>query len=159
VTGTIESGTTGTIESGTTGTIESGTTGTIESGTTGTIESGTTGTIESGTTGTEKAEIPNTPRSGKPDSKNHGTTGTRGDVSPRPRTPRPAPTTGPADKAARLREAREAARGILRAGARKVSRRSLKVAGITGKTADLQELANLLNEEIDRGLLSGEDAA
>lgn len=53
----------------------------------------------------------------------------------------------------KLAEARDLARGIIRAGSGKVSRRSLKAAGLTGKTETLQEIADVLNEEITNGLL------
>lgn len=52
---------------------------------------------------------------------------------------------------AKLAEARDLARGIIRAGSGKVSRRSLKAAGLTGKTETLQEIADALNEEIANG--------
>ncbi|MFC9431630.1 DUF2637 domain-containing protein [Streptomyces sp. NPDC056987] len=59
---------------------------------------------------------------------------------------------------AKLADARELARGIIRAGSSKVSRRSLKAAGLTGKTKTLQDIADILNDEIDQGLLLDESA-
>nr|WP_024126111.1 DUF2637 domain-containing protein [Streptomyces sp. FR1]AHE38729.1 Putative integral membrane protein [Streptomyces sp. FR1] len=62
-----------------------------------------------------------------------------------------APPARPDIDDVKLAEARDLARGIIRAGSGKVSRRSLKAAGLTGKTETLQEIADLLNEEIANG--------
>ncbi|MFI9176126.1 DUF2637 domain-containing protein [Streptomyces lincolnensis] len=59
----------------------------------------------------------------------------------------------------KLAEARDLARGIIRAGSSKVSRRSLKAAGLTGKTETVQEIADLLNEEIANGELELDESA
>ncbi|MCL7382196.1 DUF2637 domain-containing protein [Streptomyces sp. 35G-GA-8] len=59
----------------------------------------------------------------------------------------------------KLAEARDLARGIIRAGSSKVSRRSLKAAGLTGKTRTLQDIADILNEEIAEGLLVLDESA
>lgn len=59
----------------------------------------------------------------------------------------------------KLAEARDLARGIIRAGSSKVSRRSLKAAGLTGKTETVQALADLLNEEIANGELVLDETA
>ncbi|GGZ22112.1 hypothetical protein GCM10010300_77310 [Streptomyces olivaceoviridis] len=70
-----------------------------------------------------------------------------------------APPARPDIDDAKLAEARELARGIIRAGSGKVSRRSLKAAGLTGKTETLQEIADLLNEEIANGDLVLDETA
>ncbi|MEV2255898.1 DUF2637 domain-containing protein [Streptomyces sp. NPDC050147] len=73
-------------------------------------------------------------------------------TSPRAREHQ-APAARPDIDDIKLAEARDLARGIIRAGSGKVSRRSLKAAGLTGKTETLQEIADVLNEEITNGLL------
>ncbi|MFI1169303.1 DUF2637 domain-containing protein [Streptomyces sp. NPDC020801] len=70
-----------------------------------------------------------------------------------------APPARPDIDAAKLAEARDLARGIIRAGASKVSRRSLKAAGLSGKTETVQEIADLLNEEIATGELVLDETA
>ncbi|MEV8529201.1 DUF2637 domain-containing protein [Streptomyces sp. NPDC052000] len=70
-----------------------------------------------------------------------------------------APPARPDIDDIKLAEARDLARGIIRAGSGKVSRRSLKAAGLTGKTETLQEIADLLNEEIATGLITLDETA
>ncbi|MFI2292912.1 DUF2637 domain-containing protein [Streptomyces niveus] len=70
-----------------------------------------------------------------------------------------APPARPDIDDAKLAEARDLARGIIRAGSGKVSRRSLKAAGLTGKTETLQEIADALNDEIDNGELTLDETA
>ncbi|MFI7359465.1 DUF2637 domain-containing protein [Streptomyces avidinii] len=79
------------------------------------------------------------------------------DHTPRGRESR-TPPVRPDIEETKLAEARDLARGIIRAGSGKVSRRSLKAAGLTGKTETLQEIADYLNEEIAAGLLLDESA-
>ncbi|MFD8621436.1 DUF2637 domain-containing protein [Streptomyces sp. NPDC059513] len=70
-----------------------------------------------------------------------------------------APPARPDVDDLKLAEARDLARGIVRAGAGKVSRRSLKAAGLPGKTETLQAIADLLNEEIANGELVLDETA
>ncbi|MEU9108902.1 DUF2637 domain-containing protein [Streptomyces xanthophaeus] len=70
-----------------------------------------------------------------------------------------APPTRPDIDDIKLAEARDLARGIIRAGSGKVSRRSLKAAGLPGKTETLQAIADLLNEEITNGELVLDETA
>ncbi|MEU8544749.1 DUF2637 domain-containing protein [Streptomyces sp. NPDC048717] len=70
-----------------------------------------------------------------------------------------APPARPDIDDIKLAEARDLARGIIRAGSGKVSRRSLKAAGLPGKTETLQAIADLLNEEIANGELVLEETA
>ncbi|WP_331725017.1 DUF2637 domain-containing protein [Streptomyces sp. NBC_00040] len=79
-------------------------------------------------------------------------------TSPRARQFTAAPTRPDIDDI-KLAEARDLARGIIRAGSGKVSRRSLKAAGLTGKTETLQEIADLLNDEITNGELVLDETA
>ncbi|MFI7359464.1 GIY-YIG nuclease family protein [Streptomyces avidinii] len=59
---------------------------------------------------------------------------------------------------ARLTAAREIALGIINEGSTRISRRALKAAGLAGKTATLQEIADQLNNEISTGKLTHHEA-